>query len=96
MRGITASSHFLLIFSAAVTFGVGGLSQSLDVQSFADVVLDGAPVTAHHAADSFSQDSQVVEDLQGRAHLSGILSQGGKTSLRPIPNQQAQTWLSKL
>lgn len=72
------SSHFLIILSAAVTFGVGRLSQSLDVQGFADVVLDGAPVTPHHAADGFPQDSQVVEDLQGRAHLGGILSQGDK------------------
>lgn len=92
-------NNFLIIFSAAVTFGVGRLSQSLDVQSFADVVLDGAPVTAHHAADGFSQDSQVVEDLQGCAHLSGILSKNRSEVIRSthIPKhfQQGQTWLSK-
>lgn len=61
-----------------VTSAAARLCQPLDVQSFADVVLDGAPVAPHHAADGLSQDPQVVEDLQGCAHLGGILLEGDK------------------
>lgn len=64
----------------AVTFGVGWLCQALDIQRFADIVLDGGPMTPYHTVDGFSQDAQVIEDLKGCTHLGGILSEEGKTT----------------
>lgn len=49
------------------------MRQALDVQSTGDVVLYGGPVTPNYRADGLSQTAKVIEDLQGRAHLSGIL-----------------------
>lgn len=69
----TETPLFIISGPWGPTFGVGRLRQSFNVQSFADAVLDGAPVTPHHTVDGFSQDAQVVEDLQGCAHLGGIL-----------------------
>lgn len=64
----------------SVTFGVGWLRQAFDIQRFADIVLDGGPMTPHHTVDGFSQDAQVIEDLKGCTHLGGILSEEGKTT----------------
>lgn len=58
----------------AATSGVGRLGQAPDVQGTTDVVLYGALVPPHHRADGLSQTAQVVEDLQGCAHLGGILN----------------------
>lgn len=58
------------------TSEVSRLRQALDVQGAGDVVLYGGLVAPHHGADGFPQAAQVVEDLQGRAHLSGVLEEG--------------------
>lgn len=60
------------------TSEVSRLRQALDVQGAGDVVLYGGLVAPHHGADGFPQAAQVVEDLQGRAHLSGVLEEGRK------------------
>lgn len=60
------------------TSEVSWLRQALDVQGAGDVVLYGGLVAPHHGADGFPQAAQVVEDLQGRAHLSGVLEEGRK------------------
>lgn len=61
-----------------LTSELSRLRQALDVQGAGDVVLNGGLVAPHHGADGFPQAAQVVEDLQGRAHLSGVLEEGRK------------------
>lgn len=61
-----------------LTSEVNRLRQALDVQGAGDVVLYGGLVAPHHGANGFPQAAQVVEDLQGCAHLSGVLEEGRK------------------
>lgn len=61
---------------STLTSELSRLRQALDVQGAGDVVLYGGLVASHHGADGFPQAAQVVEDLQGCAHLSGVLEEG--------------------
>lgn len=64
------------------------LRQALDVQRAGDVVLYGGLVASHHRADGFPQAAQVVEDLQGCAHLSGVLREGREGETECVKNKK--------